>query len=96
MTGWWTSFFDQTYAHLGLEARDEAARERVVDTIIQLLGVTPRARIFDQCCGIGRLSVPLARRGYRTTSCGCSARQASPVCSCSGRARCRSSERARA
>jgi SAM-dependent methyltransferase len=64
---WWTSFFDPVYAQLGLEARDEAARERVVDTIVQLLGVAPGARIFDQCCGIGRLSVPLARRGYRIT-----------------------------
>lgn len=65
--GWWEGFFDPTYAQLGLEARDEAARERVVDTIVALLGLAPGARIFDQCCGTGRLSVPLARRGYRIT-----------------------------
>lgn len=67
MSGWWESFFDRTYADIGLESRDDAARERVADSIIQLLGVAPGARIFDQCCGIGRLSVPLARRGYRIT-----------------------------
>lgn len=67
MTAWWESFFDETYATIGLETSDEAKRDATVDTIISLLGVAPGARIFDQCCGIGRISVPLARRGFRVT-----------------------------
>ena len=67
MDGWWSSFFDETYASVGLETSDEAKREATVDVIVGLLGVAPGAHIFDQCCGIGRISVPLVRRGYRVT-----------------------------
>ncbi|MDQ3334222.1 MAG: methyltransferase domain-containing protein [Myxococcota bacterium] len=67
MDGWWSSFFDETYSTIGLESTDEAKREATVDAIANLLGVAPGAHIFDQCCGIGRISVPLARRGFRVT-----------------------------
>ena len=67
MDGWWSKFFDETYATVGLETSDEAKRDATIDLIVSLLGVAPGARIFDQCCGIGRISVPLAKRGYRVT-----------------------------
>jgi len=53
MDGWWSSFFDETYATVGLETTDEAKRDATIDLIVELLGVAPGAHIFDQCCGIG-------------------------------------------
>ncbi len=38
-----------------------------VDRIIFLLGVNPGARILDLCCGVGRHSLELARRGFDVT-----------------------------
>ena len=38
-----------------------------VDKIIELLDLKPDQRILDLCCGIGRHSLELARRGYRVT-----------------------------
>lgn len=38
-----------------------------VDHILQRLGVAPGAAILDLCCGPGRHSLELARRGFRVT-----------------------------
>jgi SAM-dependent methyltransferase len=38
-----------------------------VEQMIALLGVAPGARILDLCCGPGRHSLELARRGYAVT-----------------------------
>lgn len=38
-----------------------------VDNIITLLGMKPRMRVLDLCCGIGRYSLEFARRGFRVT-----------------------------
>lgn len=65
---WWTSFFDDTYATIGLETESEAAelkRTKVAELIDEKLKLSSGDTVFDQCCGIGRLSVPLARRGLR-------------------------------
>jgi len=37
------------------------------DNVLALLGVDPPATILDMCCGAGRHSVELARRGFRVT-----------------------------
>jgi SAM-dependent methyltransferase len=59
---WWHSFFDATYADIGL--RDEPERqEAVVDFLVEHLRLEPGDRVLDQCCGVGRISLPLARRG---------------------------------
>lgn len=65
---WWNDFFDMTYAEFGLTvatADEERARDAAVDFIAAALGAGEGATILDQCCGIGRLSIPVARRGYR-------------------------------
>lgn len=63
---WWLAFYDEWYqaarlstytAAAAAEARDTAARVR------DLLELTPGDRVFDQCCGAGRLSIPLASDG---------------------------------
>jgi len=61
--GFWDTFgpviFDQP-------RRDLAAEE--IERLIQLLNLTPELRICDLCCGIGRHSLELARRGFAVTA----------------------------
>jgi len=38
-----------------------------VDKIVTLLNIKPGGRVLDLCCGIGRHSLELARRGFRVT-----------------------------
>jgi len=38
-----------------------------VDNLIALLEIAPGAHILDLCCGVGRHSLELARRGFRVT-----------------------------
>ncbi|HZT42647.1 MAG TPA: class I SAM-dependent methyltransferase, partial [Chthonomonadaceae bacterium] len=48
------------------EARWGAAPEQV-DQVLALLDVAPEATLLDLCCGPGRHSLELARRGFRVT-----------------------------
>lgn len=48
------------------EQRLEDAQEEV-ERIVSLLGVKPGTHILDLCCGIGRHSLELARRGFHVT-----------------------------
>ena len=38
-----------------------------VEEVVSLLGIGPGAHILDLCCGVGRHSLELARRGFRVT-----------------------------
>jgi SAM-dependent methyltransferase len=38
-----------------------------VDAVLSLLDLEPGATVLDLCCGVGRHSLELARRGYRVT-----------------------------
>jgi SAM-dependent methyltransferase len=63
---WWRGFFDARFAALWLTpqgAAGEAALAREVERVWTLLELRAGERVFDQCCGIGRLALPLARRG---------------------------------
>jgi SAM-dependent methyltransferase len=44
----------------------EAAPQEV-DALLPLLGIEPGAEVLDLCCGVGRHSLELVRRGYRVT-----------------------------
>jgi SAM-dependent methyltransferase len=48
------------------EKKMEAAPQEV-DGVLSLLGIHPGAAVLDLCCGVGRHSLELARRGYRVT-----------------------------
>ena len=64
---WYDGFFEGDYLDL-LARRFPAERtEHEVDFIVEKLGVEPPARILDLACGHGRISVALARHGYRVT-----------------------------
>ena len=61
MSDWWADFYNDTIAELFL-VRDEAAE---LDFLERRLELRPGALVFDQCCGIGNLSIGLAKRGHR-------------------------------
>src|SRR5688572_5880516 len=62
---WWHDFFDDAYAAYGLVSIDPVEDAQRVEFLVRTLELEPGDRIFDQCCGIGRLSLPLAERGMR-------------------------------
>lgn len=63
---WWRTFYDGWYAAARLDRPDRAAVAADTRFLLAHLRVTPGespARVFDQCCGAGRLALPLARAG---------------------------------
>ena len=66
-TPWWRTFFDRTYADFGLTDADPEHIAKTAEFLHRVLELGEGLRVFDQCCGVGRLSLPLARRGMRVT-----------------------------
>jgi len=64
MTTWWENLYDDLLAEVLLVRGSEAEAAATVEFIVDKLGLAPGMRVLDQCCGIGSLSVPLARRGF--------------------------------
>ncbi len=62
---WWHHCFDDLYAEYGLQRSDPVAVEKSVEFILDKLGLAEGDTVLDQCCGIGRIAIPLARRGVR-------------------------------
>ncbi|MDH3733955.1 MAG: class I SAM-dependent methyltransferase [Gemmatimonadota bacterium] len=61
---------DDFWSSFGGSMFDEGSWDRApghVDDLIALLDIEPPTRILDLCCGPGRHTVELARRGYRVT-----------------------------
>ena len=67
MKEWWREFFDDDYLFLYARELDPARTELEVAAAVGLLELRERDRVLDLCCGDGRHSVPLHRRGYRVT-----------------------------
>jgi SAM-dependent methyltransferase len=66
---WWSNRFDE-YVELGLRAATAQATpsEAAIGAfLVRELGLVAGDRVFDQCCGIGRLSIPLAQAGIAVT-----------------------------
>lgn len=63
---WWPAFFDDQYADLALAALPADEGQRVAAFLRDHAGVRPGDTVFDQCCGVGRLSLALAKAGFRT------------------------------
>ena len=70
---WYKALFERDYYDYFIGAgprqrthEEDAQRNNAqVDFIVEALGVPEGARVLDLCCGWGRLSIPLAERGYR-------------------------------
>jgi SAM-dependent methyltransferase len=65
--GWWQELYDDTLADVLLERADENEVKHSVDFLVKELRLRPGDRVFDQCCGVGSLSLPLAERGFSVT-----------------------------
>lgn len=62
---WWQAFFDDVYADLVLARTHDSTVPATVDFLMDRLQLKPGSVVFDQCCGVGGLSLPLARRGLK-------------------------------
>jgi SAM-dependent methyltransferase len=67
MGDWWSSFFVGGWAEVVGEAIDPEQTAVQAERIERLLAVEPGARVLDVPCGLGRLTIPLAARGFRMT-----------------------------
>ena len=61
----WQKFFDENYVKVDKELEKRTSRE--VDSILRMMNLKSRARILDLCCGYGRHSIELARKGFAVT-----------------------------
>lgn len=63
-TPWWQTFYDENLADMLLEQTSAAEISRAADFLIQALALRSGESVLDQCCGSGRLTWEMARRGY--------------------------------
>ncbi len=61
---WWRALYDDLLAEVLLVRGDDGEVEETIRFVASALDVSPGDRIFDQCCGIGSLSIPLGRAGF--------------------------------
>ncbi len=66
-TEWWKKFYDQHLAHMLLHPAAGDDSSKTCDFLINALQLKEGDRIFDQCCGTGRLALELAQRGFDLT-----------------------------
>lgn len=64
---WYHDFFGQDWLHLATQLFPPERTRAQVDFVLQVAELPPGAAVLDLCCGHGRHSVELARRGYRVT-----------------------------
>ncbi|OGG00430.1 MAG: D-alanine--D-alanine ligase, partial [Candidatus Glassbacteria bacterium RIFCSPLOWO2_12_FULL_58_11] len=64
---WWNRIFNHLYLKTdGDVVEDSQITRNEVDQIIGILGLSPKDRVLDLCCGQGRHTLELARRGFRS------------------------------
>ena len=64
---WYVGAYDEHYYETyGQEFTSDQTRIDV-DGVVALLGLTPGIHVLDLCCGFGRHSLELARRGFQVT-----------------------------
>ena len=67
-TRWYENdLFWETFRAELFSAERLSATPQEVDQLVELLQLQPRAKVLDLCCGVGRHSLELARRGYAVT-----------------------------
>ena len=64
---WYVNFFGEDYLNIYRHTLTEERTEKEVAFAERKLALDPGARVLDLCCGPGRHSVLLAKRGYKVT-----------------------------
>ncbi|MDD5455438.1 MAG: methyltransferase domain-containing protein [Candidatus Margulisbacteria bacterium] len=63
---WWKSIFNFNYLKTDADiVEDNSITQQEVDQFIDILKLNPSDSILDLCCGQGRHSMEIARRGYK-------------------------------
>ncbi len=63
---WWRYIFNSVYLKTDADVVDDQnITTQEVDLFSEILNLSPEDKILDLCCGQGRHSLELARRGYR-------------------------------
>lgn len=63
---WWCKIFDHLYLKTDGDVVDDPFITKAeVDLILDILKISPEEKILDLCCGHGRHSLELARRGFK-------------------------------
>ncbi|MDG2053692.1 MAG: class I SAM-dependent methyltransferase [Phycisphaerales bacterium] len=70
-SSWWETFFDEVYGQGVLERIDTSKTKAQVEFICRELNLKPGDYLFDQCCGRGRVSIPMASQGYHVIGVDC-------------------------
>jgi cyclopropane fatty-acyl-phospholipid synthase-like methyltransferase len=65
---WYESFFSGINCEMWEAAIPEELSATEADYLIEVMGVEKGADILDVPCGFGRLTIPLARKGFNLTS----------------------------
>ena len=66
---WWRSLFNAVYLKTdGDVVENTANTEADIDLVVRASGIEKNDRIIDLCCGQGRHTLELARRGYRNVT----------------------------
>ena len=61
---WTDDFFEAEFGRV-IATRSTEMTQKEVDFIVKKTGLSPGASVLDACCGYGRHSIELARRGYK-------------------------------
>ncbi len=62
---WFYEWFDTTYYHTLYKHRDYSEASEFIDNITQFLKLEPNTSCWDLCCGKGRHSIYLNKKGYK-------------------------------
>jgi SAM-dependent methyltransferase len=62
---WHEKFFDEWYLKYWVQPITAERTQREVDAIVRFLELTSDSKVLDLCCGQGRHSLELSRRGYQ-------------------------------
>lgn len=61
---WWRALFGSTYLLTDADVMDQSVTRTEVARFIELLQLSPDESVLDLCCGHGRHTLELARRGF--------------------------------